>query len=71
MWITVMNLLMLLAVALLLLFTGIAVRAYVQERHSWKDIEVKASQSGIKGFDESQLRASSEAFFFYLVQMNH
>lgn len=52
MWITVMNLLMLLAVVLLLLFTGIAVRAYVQGRHSWKDIEVKASQSGIKGFDE-------------------
>ena len=52
MWITVMNLLMLLTVTLLLLFTGIAVRAYVQERHFLRDIEVKASQSGIKGLDE-------------------
>ncbi|SCN46871.1 hypothetical protein BAZMOX_84593_1 [methanotrophic endosymbiont of Bathymodiolus azoricus (Menez Gwen)] len=47
-----MNTLMLLAIVLLLLITGIAVRAYVQERHCWKDIKVKASQSGINGFDE-------------------
>lgn len=52
MWITVMNLLMLLALTLLLLFTAIGVRAYVKERHSWREIEVKANQSGIKGFDE-------------------
>ncbi|QFT57112.1 hypothetical protein FIU95_21405 (plasmid) [Microbulbifer sp. THAF38] len=52
MWIIVMNLLMLLALTLLLLFTVIGVLAYIKERNSWREIEVKASQSGIKGFYE-------------------
>jgi hypothetical protein len=52
MWITVMNLLMLLALTVLFLFTIIGIRAYVKERYSWREIELKASESGIKGFDE-------------------
>ncbi|MCG8613783.1 MAG: hypothetical protein MI864_25010 [Pseudomonadales bacterium] len=52
MWITVMNLLMFLALALLFLFTAIGVWAYIKEQHSWREIEMKANQSGIKGFDE-------------------
>lgn len=52
MWITVMNLLMLLGVVLFLLFAGLGVRAYLQERHSLKNIETKARKSGRKGFDD-------------------
>lgn len=48
MWIaTIMNLLMLLSVTLLLIFTAIGAFALVKSRHSWKEIEAKASQSGI------------------------
>ncbi|WP_158527407.1 hypothetical protein [Pelagibaculum spongiae] len=52
MWITVMNLLMVLAILLLFVFTGLAARAHLHERHAWKDIELRASQSGIKRFDD-------------------
>ena len=47
----IMNLLYLLAVAVLLIFTGMAVRAYLHERHCWKEIEVKASESEITRID--------------------
>lgn len=47
-----MNLLLLLAISLLLFITVIAIRAYFQDKHSWEDIKVKASQSGITGFTE-------------------
>lgn len=52
MWTTIMNLLMLLAIMLLVLITGIGIHAYMNERRSWKEIESKASQSDIKMFDE-------------------
>jgi len=47
-----MNLLLILAVSLGVVITLITIRAYLQEKHSWSDIETKAKQSGISGFSE-------------------
>lgn len=52
MWITLMNLLILFAVLLLIIITGIAVRAYKQERHDWNEIKEKAKHSDINEFSE-------------------
>ena len=51
MWITVKNLLMVLAIVLLFVFTAIGMRAYAQERRCWKNIEAKACHSHIDEFD--------------------
>lgn len=50
--VTVMNLLMLLGITLFLMFTVIGMRAFLQERHAWKEIEVRASNSSTKTIDE-------------------
>jgi len=51
MWMTVVNLLIPLAIVLLLIFSWLGVRTYRQSVHSWDEIKIKASQSGVKTFD--------------------
>lgn len=42
-----MNLLMILAVFLVALFTGLGIRNYIQGRNAWKEVVTKAKQSSI------------------------
>ncbi|UZE97271.1 hypothetical protein [Alkalimarinus alittae] len=46
-----MNTLMIVSIALLVLFTVIGIKVIVDDRRSWKEIEAKASDSNIKGFN--------------------
>jgi hypothetical protein len=52
MWISIMNLLLVLACSLLLILSLIGVRAILRDRQHWKEIKEKACSSGIKGLDE-------------------
>jgi len=50
--ISIMNLLMITGIGLLVLITILGIKAYVEDRLSWKEIERQASSSGISGFSE-------------------
>ncbi len=47
-----MNPLTLLGIFLLILFTLLGIWAYIREKRAWKEIEKKASRSGIDVFDQ-------------------
>lgn len=47
----IMNGLVLLAIILLVLFTGLGIYTYVQDRKEWKEIALKANASGIRAPD--------------------
>lgn len=52
MWITVMNLIFLIAITVLFLISVIGYRAVCQEKRSWKEIESKAECSGISELND-------------------
>ena len=50
--ITIMNLLMAVGIVLTVIATVVVIKFWLDDKRMWHDIELKASSSGIKGFDD-------------------